>query len=114
MKALKHVAQAFGVILLASKRLPLLHNISGIRIGSASSVAITNTACNAFLQNIDICISYYYLKKTGSNILIDLKMQYRFLTIAVMEISETETAHKGAARELIQRAPKPTQCRNHE
>jgi len=31
-------------------------------------------------------------------------MAYRFLTITVMEISETELAHKGAARGLIQRA----------
>lgn len=54
------------------------------------------------------------LKKTGSNILIDVKMQYRFLSIAVMEIGETELTHKGAARGLIQRAPKPTQHRNHE
>lgn len=30
-------------------------------------------------------------------------MQYRFLTIAVTETGETETAHKGAARGLIQR-----------
>lgn len=40
-------------------------------------------------------------------------MAYRFLTITVMEISETELAHKGAARGLIQRAPKLTQRRDH-
>lgn len=52
--------------------------------------------------------------KPGSNILIDFQLEYRFLPIAVMEISETELAHKGAAVGLIQRVPKHTQHRDHE
>lgn len=95
IKALKHVAEAFGAILLASKRLPLLHeDVSGIRIESTSSAAVAKAACNVFLQKNYILIWYYYLKKMGSSILIDLKMQYRFLTIVIMETSETERLTK--------------------
>lgn len=114
IKALKHVAQAFGAIVLASKRLPSLHeDVSGIRTESTSSAAIGNAACNVFLQKNYMLIWYYYQKKMGSSILIDLKMQYRFLTVVIMETSETEPADKGAARGLIQRTPKPTQHRNN-
>lgn len=34
-------------------------------------------------------------------------MQYRFLTMAVMEISETEPTHKGIARGLMKSSPHP-------
>lgn len=34
-------------------------------------------------------------------------MQYRFLTMAVMEISETEPTHKGIARGLMKSSPNP-------